>query len=74
MAISKDAPKEEVDVSLVEELPQPIDLTPPSDPPEVEPMISQNSLTCFSSTQTLKLIGHIKHLKVIILIDSGISQ
>jgi hypothetical protein len=51
--------------------PQPDDLTPPSDPPEVEPLISLNALTGFSAPQTLKLIGYIKHRKVIILVDSG---
>jgi hypothetical protein len=55
----------------VAELPEPTDLTPPSDPPEVEPVISLNALTGFSAPQTLKLIGYIKHQKVIILIDSG---
>jgi hypothetical protein len=49
----------------------PTDITPPSDQPEVEPVISLNSLTGFSAPQTLKLIGYIKNQKVIILIDSG---
>jgi len=44
---------------------------PPSDPPEVEPLISLTALTSFHSPQTLKLIGYIKHKKVIILFDSG---
>jgi hypothetical protein len=48
-----------------------IDITPPSDPPEVEPAISLNALTVFSAPQTLNLIGYIKHQKVIILVDSG---
>jgi hypothetical protein len=74
MSMYEDVFEEEADVSLMEELPQPTDLTPPSNPTEVEPMISQNSLTSFSSTQTLNLIGYIKHWKVIILVDSGISQ
>jgi hypothetical protein len=55
----------------VEELPPPSDLTPLSDPPEVEPVISLNALTGFSAPQTLKLIGYIKNRKVIILVDSG---
>jgi hypothetical protein len=46
-------------------------MTPPSDPPKVEPVISLNALTRFSTPQTLKLIGYIKHWKVIILVDSG---
>jgi hypothetical protein len=51
--------------------PEPFDKTPPSDPPEVEPVISLNALTGFSSPQTLNIIGYIKHRKVIILADSG---
>jgi hypothetical protein len=46
-------------------------MTPPSDPPEVKPIISLNSLTHFSTPQTLKLIGYIKHRKVMIRLDSG---
>jgi hypothetical protein len=49
---------------------EPTDIIPPSNPPEVELVISLNSLTGFSAPQTLKLIGYIKHRKVIILIDS----
>jgi hypothetical protein len=51
--------------------PEPTDITTPSDPPEVEPVISLNALTGFSAPQTLKLIGYIKHRKFIILVDSG---
>jgi hypothetical protein len=71
MAIYEDVVDEEVEVSLVEELPPTDDPTPPSDPPEVEPLISLHALTGFSAPQTLKLIGYIKHRKVIILVDSG---
>jgi len=46
-------------------------MTPPSDPLKVEPIISLNALTGFSTPQTLKLIGYIKHQKVIILVESG---
>jgi hypothetical protein len=53
------------------ESPEPTHMTPPSDPLEVEPVISMNSLTGFSTPQTLKIIGYIKHRKVIILVDSG---
>jgi hypothetical protein len=53
------------------ESPEITDITPPSDPPKVEPVISLNSLTGFSAPQNLKLIGYIKHQKVIILVDSG---
>jgi hypothetical protein len=42
----------------------------PSDPPKVESLISLNALTSFSTPQTLKLIGYIKHMEVIILVDS----
>ena len=71
MAISEDIPEEDVDTPLVPESPEITDINPPSDPPEVEPIISLNALTGFSAPQTLKLIGYIKHQKVIILVDSG---
>jgi hypothetical protein len=71
MDVTEDISEEYVVVPPVEELPPPYDLTPPSDPPEVDPMISLNSLTGFSSPQTLKLIGYIKNRKFIILVDSG---
>jgi hypothetical protein len=71
MAISKDILEEDVETPLVFDSPEIVDIIPPSDPPEVEPVISLNSLTGFSSPQTLKLIGYIKHQKVIILVDSG---
>jgi hypothetical protein len=71
MAISEDISKEDVETPLVSESPEPTDITPPSDPPEVGAVISLNALTSFSAPQTLKLIGYIKHRKVIILVDSG---
>jgi hypothetical protein len=71
MAISKDVSEEDVEAPLVSESPEPTDITPPLDHPEVELVISLNSLTSFSSPQTLKLIGYIKNMKVIILVDSG---
>jgi hypothetical protein len=71
MDILEDVSKEDVEAPLVLVSPEPTDITPPSDPPEVEPVISLNSLTGFFSPQTLKLIGYIKHRKVIILVDSG---
>jgi len=71
MAMFEDISKEEVDVSSMAKLPPLIDLTPPSDPPEVELMISPNALTSFSTPQTLKLIDYNKNLKVIILVDSS---
>ena len=71
MAISEDILEEDVETPLVSESPESTDITPPSDPPEVEPIISLNALTGFSAPQTLKLIGYIKHRKVIILVDSG---
>jgi hypothetical protein len=71
MAISEDVSEDNVEVPLLSVSPEPTDMTPPSDPPEVEPVISLNALTGFSTPQTLKLIGYIKHRKVIILVDSG---
>jgi len=71
MAISEDISEEDVETPLVSESPEITDITPPSDPPKVEPIISLNALTSFSAPQTLKLIGYIKHQKVIIMVDSG---
>jgi hypothetical protein len=71
MAISEDISEEDVETSLMSESPETLDITPPSDPPKVEPIISLNALTIFSAPQTCKLISYIKHLKVIILVDSG---
>jgi hypothetical protein len=62
MAISEDVPEEDVDTPLMPESPEITDINPPSDPPEVEPIISLNALTNFSAPQTLKLIT---------LVDSG---
>jgi hypothetical protein len=62
---------EDIETPLVAESPETLDITPPSDPPKVEPVISLNALTGFSSPQTLKLIGYNKHRKVIILVDNG---
>jgi hypothetical protein len=71
MAISEDILEEDIETSLVSESLETPNITPPSNPPEVEPVISLNSLTSFSTPQTLKLISYIKHQKVIILVDSG---
>jgi hypothetical protein len=71
MVVTEDISEEDVVVSPVEELPPQSDLTPLSDPPKVEPVISLNSLTGFSAPQNLKLIGYIKNRKVIILVDGG---
>jgi hypothetical protein len=57
MAISEDVSEEDVESPLVSMSPEHTDMTPPSDPPEVEPVIFLNSLTGFSTPQTLKLIG-----------------
>jgi hypothetical protein len=59
MAISEDISEEDVETPLVSDSPEITDITPPSDPPEVEPAISLNALTGFSAPQTLKLIGYI---------------
>jgi hypothetical protein len=74
MAISEDVPEEDDDTPFVPESPEINDINPPSDPPEVEPIISLNALTSFLAPQTLKLIGYIRHRKVIILVDSGITH
>jgi len=71
MVIYEDVSNEDNDISLVEEIPQEDDPTPPFDPPEFELMISLNTLTGFSAPHTLKLIGYIKHRKSIILVRSG---
>jgi hypothetical protein len=71
MAISEDVSEEDVEALHVAETPEPTDMTPPSDPLEVEPVISLNALTSFSAPQTLKILGFIKHWKVIIFVDSG---
>ena len=71
MVVSEDISEEDVVVLPVEELPPPSELTPPSDPPDIDPMISLNALTGFCAPQTLKLFGYIKNRKVIILVDSG---
>ena len=71
MAISEDISEEDEETPSVSESPESTDITPPSDPPKIEPVIFLNVLTGFSAPQTLKLIGYIKHQKVIILADSG---
>jgi hypothetical protein len=71
MSISEDISEEDVETPLVSESPEITDITPPSDPLEVELIISLNALTGSPAPQTLKLIGYIKHRKVVILVDSG---
>jgi len=71
MAISEEISEEDEETPSMSESPKSNDITPPSDPPEVEPVISLNALTGFSTPQTLKLINYIKYRKVIILVDSG---
>jgi hypothetical protein len=71
MGISEDVLEEYFEDPLVSVSPEPTDMTPPLDPTEVEPVISLYALTGFFATQTLNLIGYIKHRKVIILVDSG---
>jgi hypothetical protein len=61
MAICKDILEEDVETPLLFESLEITNITPPSDPPEVEPIISLNALTSFSASQTLKLISYIKH-------------
>jgi hypothetical protein len=71
MAISEKISEEDAETPLLSESPEITNITPPLDPPEVEPIISLNALTSFSAPQTLKLISYIKHRKIIILVDSG---
>jgi hypothetical protein len=71
MAISEDVSEDDVEVPLVAESPEPTDMNPLFDPPEFEPAISVNDITGFFSPQNIKLIGYIKHHKVITLVDSG---
>jgi hypothetical protein len=71
MAISEDISEEDVETPLVSKSPESTDITPPSNPPEVELVISLNALIGFSTPHTLKLISYIKHQKVIIQVDSG---
>jgi hypothetical protein len=61
MAISEDISEEDVETPLVSTSLETTDITPPLDPPEVEPIISLNSLTGFSAPQSPRLIGYIKH-------------
>jgi len=49
MAISENVSEEDVEAPLMPVSPKPTDITPPSDPPEVEPVISLNALTGFST-------------------------
>jgi hypothetical protein len=71
MAISEDVPEEDVTVHLVKEPSLPDATQEPTDPPEVDPLISFHSFTGFSAPQTFKLIGYITNRKVIILVDNG---
>ena len=71
MAISEDVPEEDVTIPLVEDPSLPDATQEPTNPPKVDPLISLHALIGFSAPQTLKLIGYIKHRKVIILVDSG---
>jgi hypothetical protein len=71
MAISEEILEEDEETPSMSKSPESTDITPPSDPPKVEPVISLNALTGFSTPQILKLISYIKHQKVIILVDSG---
>jgi len=61
IAMYEDFSEEVVDVSHVPKLPPLHDINPPSYPLKVEPFISMNSLTGFSSLQTLKSTGYIKN-------------
>jgi hypothetical protein len=71
MPISEDVPEEDVIVSLVEEPSLPNSTQETVNPPEFDPLISLHALTGFSPPQTLNLIGYIKNMKVIFLVDIG---
>jgi hypothetical protein len=71
MAISKDVPKEDVKIPLVDEPSLPDASEEPIEPPKVELLIYLHSLNGFYAPQTLNLIGYINNRKVIILVDSG---
>jgi hypothetical protein len=61
MAISKDISEEDIETPLMSKPPETPNITPHSDPPKVEPVISLNDLTRFSTPQTLKIINYIKN-------------
>ena len=48
MAISKDISEEDVETPLVSESPKITDITPPSDPPKVEPMTTTSKSHMFA--------------------------
>jgi hypothetical protein len=74
MAISEDVLEEDLESLLLFVSHETSNITPPSDPLEVEPVISLNALTRLFSPQTLKLISYIRHRKVIILVYSEITH
>jgi hypothetical protein len=71
MVVNEDIYEEYVVFRPLEELPPSSELTPPSDPPKVDLVISLNTLTGFSPSETLKLIGCIKNRKFNILVDNS---
>jgi hypothetical protein len=70
MAILEDISDDEDKYIPSETLPPPIEDIPPSAPWYVEPQISLHALIGISAPQTLKLIGYIKHQKIILCNDS----
>jgi hypothetical protein len=70
MAILEDVSEEDVEAPLMCVSPEPTDIITPLDHPKVKLVISLNALTGFPSLEMLKLIGYIKHRKVIILFYS----
>jgi hypothetical protein len=71
MEISEEISKEDEETPSMSESPESTDITAPSNPLEVELVISLNALTGFFAPQTLKIIGYVKYRKVIILVNSG---
>jgi len=57
--------------TLEETTPPPVEDASRLQAPCEEPQISLDVMSSFSTPQTLKLIGYIKHCKVIVLIESG---
>jgi hypothetical protein len=69
MAILEEFSDDEVEAIPQDSLPPPIEYIPLYDSQDVEPQISLHTFTRILAPQTLKLIGYIKHRKIIILIE-----
>jgi hypothetical protein len=67
MAISEDILEDDTKSIPQESLSLLVEDNPPSNHSDVEPLISLHALIVIYAPQTLKLIGYIKHCKIIIL-------